>query len=57
MKPRIQMVVALAVVATMLSFPSAVSTGEFALVKAGPIDTPHAGPGPVCPVGVECIRQ
>jgi hypothetical protein len=57
MKPRIQIVMASIVVAAMLSFPSAVSTGEFALVKAGPIDAPHAGPGPVCPVGVECIRQ
>ena len=46
----------------MLSFPSAVSTGQFSPVKAGPgpvcpgtdpcalsTDAPKAGPGPVCP--------
>jgi hypothetical protein len=69
MKPRIQMVVALAVVAAMFSFPSAVSMRQFSLVKAGPgpacpgtdpcvlsIDAPQAGPGPVCPGTTGCAK-
>ena len=56
MKLRIQMVVALAVVAAMFSVPSAVSMGQFALVKVGPIDAPQAGPGPACPIGTACIK-
>lgn len=69
MKARIQAVIASAVVAAMLSCPSAVSMGQFALVKAGPgpvcpgtdpcvllIDTPQAGPGPVCPGTTGCAK-
>ena len=55
MKTRIQIVMMSTVVAAMLSFPSAVSMGQFALVKAGPIDAPQAGPGPACP-GVCSVR-